>query len=307
VAERRRSGIASVAVWIAAAALVVAALVSLRLPSRAGEAAAPAVEPTPPPGGAQRIVSLAPSVTETVYALGKADRLVGVSTYCDYPPEATRLPRVGSYLTPNIEAIVALRPDVVIGVPTPGNQPGVDQLRTLGVPVVIVGETTLADAWTAMATIGAWVGDAPGGAALVSRVRGEVETTRAAAASEPRRRVLLVVGHDPLVTVGSGLYLDELIEIAGGENIARSAGGRWPRLSLETAVALAPDVIIDGAMGSEAPTALAGYWQPYRSIPAVRDGRVRAQSSSALLRPGPRLGIAARELHELIHGSGAPT
>jgi iron complex transport system substrate-binding protein len=265
-----------------------------------------AASPEPPPGGVARIVSLAPSVTETVFALDRGDRLVGISTFCDYPPDKVRdIPRAGSYLTPNVERIVALTPDVVIGVPTPGNQPAVEQLRELGLTVVIVGEHTLDDTWQAIRTIGRWAGNEAGAEALVARIQGEIAAVRADAARLPRRKLLFVVGHDPLVAAGTGLFLSELIDAAGGINVAAQAAGAWPRLSLEAVVAAAPEVIIDSAMGSEANAALAVYWQPYASVPAVRDGRVLAQRSDALLRPGPRIGVAARQLFELIHASPA--
>ncbi|HYC22022.1 MAG TPA: helical backbone metal receptor [Candidatus Bathyarchaeia archaeon] len=261
---------------------------------------------TPPSGGARRVVSLVPSVTETVFALGEGARLVGVSTFCDWPPEARSLPRIGSYLEPAIEPIIALRPDVVIGVPTPGNQAAIARLRALGLTVVIVGETTLDDAWASMRTIGDWVDRRPQADALVARVQDELAQVRRRAAAAPPLRVLFVVGHDPLVAAGSGLFIDELITIAGGMNVAAKSGGKWPRLSLEAVVEAAPEVIIDGAMGSEeSSAAVESYWQPYRSLPAVRAGRVIARRSDEILRPGPRLGAAARELEEMIHRQGS--
>jgi ABC-type Fe3+-hydroxamate transport system substrate-binding protein len=102
----------------------------------------------------QRIVSLAPSVTETVFALGMGDKLVGVSVYCDYPPQAQRIDRVGNFLTPNIEAIVAKHPDVVIAVPSPGNQNPVEALRRLGLTVVVVEPNTIAEIEDSLVTIG---------------------------------------------------------------------------------------------------------------------------------------------------------
>jgi iron complex transport system substrate-binding protein len=254
-----------------------------------------------------RIVSLAPSVTETIFALDRGDRLVGVSTFCDYPPEKVRdLPRAGSYLTPNVERIVSLRPDAVIGVPTPGNQAAVEQLRSLGMKVVIVGEHTIDDTWGAIRTIGDWAGNASGAQALIDRLQGEIAAVRDEASRVPKQKVLFVVGHDPLVAAGAGLFIDELITIAGGTNVGATAGGQWPRLSLETVVAAAPDVIIDGAMGSEASQGLGIYWKSYASVPAVRAGRLWPQRSDALLRPGPRLGRAARELFEMIHAGRNP-
>lgn len=254
----------------------------------------------PPPGGARRIVSLVPSVTETIFALGEGHRLVGVSSSCDRPEEARALPRAGSYLSPNIETIASLAPDAVIGVPTPGNRPAVEALERLGMNVVMVGETTLDDARQAIRTIGRWVDRDEAAAALVDRIERELAEVRERTRRHGRRRVLFVVGHDPLVAAGRGLFIDELIDIAGGENVAAALPQRWPRLSVEAVVASAPEVIVDSAMGSEAGAALSAYWEPYRSMPAVRDGRVRAQASDALLRPGPRLGEAARQLEALI-------
>lgn len=263
-------------------------------------------EPIPPPGGVARIVSLAPSITETIFALGAEDRLVAVSTYCDHPPAAAELPRAGTYLQPSVEAILGFEPDVVLAVPTPGNRAPVEQLRRLGVRVAVVGEDTFEDSWEAMETIGRWVGRPDEADALAERVRAEIDAVREAAKDRPRRRVLFVVGHDPLVAAGEGLFVDQLIEVVGGRNVGAVGRGSWPRLSLESVVAAAPDVIVDGAMGTEAGAggeeALRGWWQPYRSVPAVRDGNIRAQRSNALLRPGPRLGVAARELFELVHG-----
>ena len=273
--------------------------------AHAGTGADGSAERAAPVGGVARVVSLAPSITETIFALDGEDRLVAVSSFCDYPEEAKKLPRAGDYLHPAVETIVSLRPDVVIGVPTPGNQPAIETLRGLGLNVVVVGEDTIADAWQAMRTIGAWVGKAEAAESLVREVSARIDRVKARAAELPRRRVLFVVGHDPLVVAGSGLFIDELIGVAGGENVGVVAGLPWPRLSLEAVVAAAPDVIIDGAMGSEAGSSLLEYWKPYSSVPAVRDGRVRPHRSASLLRPGPRLGHAAEEIFALIHDDGA--
>lgn len=243
-------------------------------------------------------------MTEILFAIGAGSRVVAVSTYCDRPPRATRLPRVGDFLRPSVESILALEPDVVIGVPTPGNQPAVEQLERLGVRVVTVSDRTLADLWHAIRTIGRWAGREAAARTLVEELSRELDAVRDRAAGLPRRRVLLVVGHDPLVAVGSGGYLDELMTIAGGDNVAR-AGGRWPRLSLEAVIAADPEVILDAAMGSESGGDAGAFWRRLSGLPAVRDGRVRAVRSSALLRPGPRVGEAARELLRWIHGPAA--
>ena len=285
---------------VAALALATAAFPFV---ARAGEGspapASPRADARP-----RRIVSLAPSVTEILFAIGAGDRVVAVSTTCDRPAEVARLPRVGTWVAPSEEAILALSPDLVIAVPSPGNRDAVLRLRELGLRVEVVGDATLSDAWEAMRRIGEWTGQEAQANALVERLRRELDLVRASVAGRPPRRVLFVVGHDPLIVAGSGLFVDEIVRVAGGDNVAASTGQPWPRLSIESVIALSPEVIVDGSMGSEASEALPSWWSRWESIAAVREHRVRAPSSDALLRPGPRLGEAAREMRDLLRDAG---
>lgn len=266
--------------------------------------AAPEAAAAPGAVGARRIVSLAPSVTEILFAVGAGDRVVAVSSSCDRPPEAARLPRVGTWVAPSVESILALSPDLVVAVPSPGNRDAVLRLRELGLRVEVVGEATLADAWDAMLRIGAWTGREAAARALVDRLQRELDEVRASVAGRRPRRTLFVVGHEPLVVAGPGLFVDEILRIAGGENVAASTGRPWPRLSLESVVGMSPEVIVDAAMGSEASEAPASWWSKWESVAAVHDRRVRAPSSDAMLRPGPRLGEAAREMRGLLWDAG---
>jgi iron complex transport system substrate-binding protein len=255
-------------------------------------------------GEVQRIISLAPSVTETLFALGAGDRLVGVSVYCDYPPEVKKIERVGTFLTPNVEAIVAKRPDVIIAVPSPGNQAPVESLRRLGFKVVIVEPNTIAEIRESLLIIGREVGREAAARALVSRIDARLASIQARVAGAPVRRVLMVVGHTPLIAVGTGTFQDELIRMARGSNIAAAAGRAWPRLSVEFAVAAGPEVIIDTTMGNEeaagAGPALA-FWSAFPTIPAVRDARVYGYKAYQLLHPGPRLPEAFEAMARFIH------
>jgi len=261
---------------------------------------AAAEEPRP---GVQRIVSLAPSATETVFALGMGDKLVGVSVYCDYPPEAQRIDRVGTFLTPNIEAIIAKHPDVVIAVPSPGNQNPVETLRHLGIEVVVVEPNTIAEIEDSLVTIGRAIGRETEGRALVARIEARMAAIRARVAGAPRRTVLMVVGQTPLIAVGTGLFQAELIDMAGGINLGAAAGGRWPHLSLEFVITAGPDVIIDTTMGNEeragAAAALA-FWGTFPTLPAVRDQRVYGYKAYQLLRPGPRLPEALESIARFV-------
>ena len=243
-------------------------------------------------------------MTETVFALGLGDRLVGVSAYCDYPAAAQRIDRVGTFLTPNVEAIVAKRPDVIIAVPSPGNQSGVEALRRLGARVVLTDPNTLQEIKDSIVTIGRELDHEAEALALVARIDARMAAVRARVADAPERSVLMVVGQTPLIAVGTGTFQDELIRQARGINLAAHAGGSWPHLSLEFAVAAAPEVIIDTTMGNEERTgaeAAMAFWRAFPTIPAVREQRVYGYKAYAVLRPGPRIDEAFEAIAHFIH------
>jgi iron complex transport system substrate-binding protein len=158
-----------------------------------------------------RIVSLAPSVTETLFALGAGPRVVAVSDYCDYPPEVVALPRIGSFLTPSVEAVLAARPDLVIATPSPGNYDAVAQLRRLGVRVEAIEATRLAEVATMTRRIAELAGVPEAGERLVAEMERGMNAVRARLASAPRRRVLMIIGQEPLIAVGRGSFLGELL------------------------------------------------------------------------------------------------
>jgi iron complex transport system substrate-binding protein len=251
----------------------------------------------------KRIVSLAPSVTETLFAIGAGEQLVGICTFCDFPREVERIDRIGAYITPNVEAIVAKRPDVVIGVP-PNNPEAIMALQRLGLRVIVVRVETIAEIEAAIRTVAQEAGREAAGERLLADMQQRMADVRQRLAGAPQRRVLMVVGQTPLIAVGSGIFLDELIRQAQGINIAASARQPWPHLSLEVVVASQPEVIIDGSMGSEEKQdsdQRLGIWRNFPTLPAVRDGRLYGRLSYAILRPGPRLPEAFEEIARLIH------
>ncbi len=261
-------------------------------------AAERATEPAPatPPA---RIVSLAPSVTETLFALGAGPRVVAVSSYWDYPPQVAQLPKVGSFLTPSVEAIVAARPDVVIGVPSPGNQEAVAALHRLGIRVEISDAEHLAELPAVTRAIAAAAGVPEAGERLVAEIADGMDTVRRRVAGLPPRRVLMAIGQDPLVAVGDSSFLGELLAEAGGANVAPS--GAWPHVNVEYVVARDPEVIIDSSMGTEERSEAGAFWRRLPSLTAVREDRVYAFRDYRVLRPGPRLPAAFASLARLIH------
>jgi iron complex transport system substrate-binding protein len=258
-------------------------------------------DPAPPPAARvpARVVVLAPSATETVFALGAGDRVVGVCGQCDYPPAAAAVPKVGGYLAPSVESVLGVRPDVVIAVPSPGNREAVRAIERAGVRVVVVQDRQLGDLWDSIRTIADALGIPEAGTRLAGDVRAELDAVRARVAGRPRARVLLVVGHSPLIVAGGGTLQAELIDVAGGDNVAADVGTAWPQVSPELVVARAPDVILDAAMGTEAGGR--DLFAALTTVPAVANGRIVRIQADTLFRAGPRVATGATLLAAAIH------
>ncbi|MBI4527314.1 MAG: cobalamin-binding protein [Deltaproteobacteria bacterium] len=248
----------------------------------------------------RRIVSLAPSVTETLFALGLGDRLVGVTAYCDYPPQAQKLPKIGDFVSPNIEAILAKKPDLVIGVAGATDLGKAKEMERLGLKVFLVSVTNLSDILISIRSIARRLGNQEAGEKLVMRIGAQVQEVKKRIERAPRRPALFVVGIRPLVAAGRKNFIDELITLAGGKNIVGNVSQPWLNLPEEYVVAKAPQVIIEAGMGSEREDSTK-RWADLKSVPAVREGRIYSYPSDKILRPGPRFGEALAELARLIH------
>ena len=276
--------------------LALALLASTAAASRGAGAAAGGTEwlGPPPRPGPRRVVSLAPSLTDIVIALGKAEVLVGVSRY-DAQPEVARLPRVGGFLDPSPEAVVALRPDLVLWLTDGGALPSVRKIADLDVPVLALPIIGVEDVAAAARQIGRALGDAGAGERLARGLEDGIARVRARAAGLARPRVLFVVGREPLVVAGPGSYPDQLLRIAGAENVVKGAQA-WPVYPLEKAVGDDPDFVIDAAAlehgGGEARLSF---------IPAARRGRLVRLDDDEALRPGPRMLRVLDRLFATVH------
>ena len=273
-------------VWAAGAAFLLAASTSAAAPPARGVAEAP-----------RRIVSLAPSVTEALFALGVGERVVGVTRYADWPRSVRTLPKVGGFVDVSFEAVLALRPDLVAAVEAQAALGVVEALRRAGVRVVLVPGERLHDALAALQQLGEIVGKARVASALVDRLRAGLDAVRKAVAGRRRPRVLVVLGHRPLVVAGPHTLPADLLDVAGGDNVAAGARARWATWSMEEVVASHPEVIVDAAMGDEGPPP----WQGWTDLPAVRSGRVVRPAPWMLSRAGPRVVDGARWLARQLH------
>jgi iron complex transport system substrate-binding protein len=289
------------------ALVAVAALVATALGAAAHAAAVAGAtdmlgRPVSLPERPVRVVSLAPSITETVYAVGAGDRLVGVTDHCDYPPEAARLVRVGGIATPSFEAILALRPDVVLATSESNRAEDVRRLAALGLTVYVIRPVDFGSVLESIERLGAVLGRPREAAAVADGMRREAAAVARAVAGAPRPRVLYVVWTDPLIAPGRGTLLTELIGRAGGDSITAAEPLAYPRLSLETVVERRPEVVLVGRRraGGQAPQALEPLGRALRDVP------IRAVDEDLLHRPGPRMVQALRELARAIHPERVP-
>jgi len=253
-------------------------------------------------GPPQRIVSVAPSVTEILFALGLGEKIVGVSTYCNYPPEALTKEKVGGYITPSMEKIIALRPDLVIQTADGDLKTFVSRLAGLGIPVYITNPRSIPDILNAILKIGEVTFSLPAAQDLVAAMRGKIRAVQDKVKGLPRPRVLHTLSVDPLVSSGKGTFVNDLISMSGGENVAENAKGKHPLLSMEEVVARDPQVIVLSTMFVNEPMAAQKkWWSRHREISAVRMGRIYVIQADLILRPSPRIVDGLAEMVQAIH------
>jgi iron complex transport system substrate-binding protein len=252
----------------------------------------------------QRIVALAPNLSETLFALGLGDRVAGVGDYSIWPPEAARKPRLGGLFDANLERIVSLKPDLAVLLPSEKDL--ATKLQPLGVEVLTVPNETLADVERSFTTIGERCGVPGAGARLAAEWRAGL----APLPIPQRLKVVLSVGRQEgrladVLVAGPGTFYQELLDRLGAENVFADAPVRYPKVSLEELVARAPDVILEMRAEEVAPDAarqLVRDWDQLGNIPAVRNGRVRILSGDWTAIPGPRLPKLYAELRKALAG-----
>lgn len=257
--------------------------------------------PATPP---RRVVVLAPSITDAVVAMGLTDRIVGVTAHDD-APEVAALPRIGGWIDPSPEAILALSPDLVLWVTDGGAVQPVRRLAELSLasrrpfPIAALQVDGLADVLALPRVVGEALGEPARGERLSRELAAGVEAIRARAAKATPRRVLFVVGHQPVVVAGPRSFPDQLLKLCGDANVVE--GDRaWPVYPIELAVAANPDVVIDAA-----PREPAEGIQRLAAVPAVRRGAVIRMRNDDLIRPGPRMIRGLAELFALLHPEAA--
>ncbi len=263
-----------------------------------------------PPDAPRRIVSLAPSVTEFLFALGAGDRVAGVTRYCDDPPAARKLPKVGGYLDPNYEAIVSLRPDLVILLAT--HQETRSKLASLGIRTLAVDHDTVTGILDSAAAIANAAGVGSAGEAMTAGLAARIERVKRMAKGRSRPRVMVVVGRNLAATgiedvyiSGRDGYYDQLLALAGGENAYRDRTLAFPAVSAEGIIRLDPDFILEMIADlAERPGEMErarSRWDELSAVRAVREGRVRIFGEGYAVVPGPRFVLLLEEIARVLH------
>lgn len=261
----------------------------------------------------ERIVSTSPSITEVLFALGLGPRVVGVSNYCEYPPQVKDLPRVGTFLRPDAESIARLKPDLVIVHKLPNEL--TNRLTALHIRYAEVDRGGLTDAYAEIKEIGKATGAEPQADELIAAMRARLDQIHAQTIGTKKVNVIFVIGRDPgtlsnIIVVGRDNFLNELIEVAGGTNvIAAESSEPYPHISLETILRSQPDVLIDmGDMGSgpeereRKAKENRALWDTLPNLSAAKEGRVHCLTSTAFVVPGPRAVEAAEILFAILQG-----
>ncbi|HKY20581.1 MAG TPA: helical backbone metal receptor [Vicinamibacterales bacterium] len=253
----------------------------------------------------QRIISIIPSVTEMLFAIGAGPRVVGVGNFDRYPPEALTRTKVGGLIDPDVERIISLKPDLVMVYGTQSEFRA--QLDRAGIPMFLYQHAGLPDITQTIREIGARVGNTKESSALADRIEADIEDVRKRVAGRPRPRTLLVFGRDAetlrgIYASGAVGFLNDMLEAAGGTNVFADVKRQSIQTTSELAIARAPDVIIEiGADTASAKSRNLRAWETVASVPAVRNKRIYLLTGDGMVNPGPRISQSVRRVAEVLH------
>ena len=249
-----------------------------------------------------RIVSLNPTTTEILFALGAGSRVVGRTRWDMWPDSARLVTEVGDGIRPNVEAVLAQRPDLVILYASNDNRAAAERLRAAGIATWAVKVDSIAEFARTLDDLGRILGDTARARLTRDTVLAALDSVRRATAGRTARSVVWHVWDEPLIVIGGGSYMNELVAIAGGRNVYGDSPDPSPQVSMEDILRRNPEVVLAGPVGARTVAADAGW----RSLPGVREGRVLVVDTTIVGRPSVRLGEAARSLARLLHPPGAP-
>ena len=254
------------------------------------------------PHSAKRIVSMAPSITEILFALGLNEEIVGVTDFCDYPEAALAKPRIGGFVNPSIEMIVSLKPDLIIATRDGNRKETIQRLNDLGFSVYVINPKGFDGVMKTIQNIGEIVGKQDESRRMIGDMMTRKENVVRLTRSLPRPKVFFQVGNAPIITVGKGTLADDLIRLAGGKSISENETLSYPLYSIETILSKAPEIIIMSSMESyKDDSNLIKKWRNWKSIPAVKMNAIYVVDSNLVDRPTPRIVEGLEAIVRIIH------
>jgi len=250
----------------------------------------------------QRIVSLAPGITETLYALGLDNKIVGVTSFCNWPPSALKKQRIGGFINPSIEQIVSLKPDLVIAT-ADGNRPDtVRQLERIGMTVYVTNPSDTNGILGSISHLGEITARKNAATKLVRHLQKRLSNIEDQIRHKRKPRVFFQIGLEPLITIGGKTLINEVIQRAGGINIASNDTARYPRYSPEGIMAGLPDIILFAPMANDKEfTAVRNFWMKFEGIPAVKNNRIYPIDTDLISRASVRIVDAIETMALIFH------
>ena len=254
------------------------------------------------PAAPQRVVALAPSLTEMIFSLQAEGKLVGVTSYSNFPEAAKKLPRVGSYVQLDLEKIIDLQPDLCIAIKDGNPLRTIDAVKALGIPVFAIDPRNIEQITEAFLLLGDLLGASQKAKELVAEMEHRLALVKKRVAdSGTRPRVFFQIADAPIISAGKDSYIDKLINLAGGINLAGNMT-EYPRFSWENIMQLQPEIVIISSMtGGQSPEALQASWQRWSEIPAVRNNQLYVVNADLFNRPTVRLIDGLEMLTEILH------
>ena len=254
------------------------------------------------PYPAKRIISLAPSITEILFALGLDEEVAAITNFCDYPEAVLNKPRIGGFVNPDIEKIVSLRPDLTIGIRDGNRMDTVHRLNDSGFPVYLIDPKGFDGVMRTIKNIGDVVGREKESKRMIKEMVNKRENITTLTQSLSKPKVFFQLGDAPMVTVGKGTLADDLIRLAGGRSISENESASYPVYNIETILLKAPEIIIMTSMDSKRTSPhLVKKWESWKSIPAVRMNMIYVIDSNLVDRPTPRIVEGLEALVRIIH------
>jgi iron complex transport system substrate-binding protein len=250
----------------------------------------------------ERIISLAPGITEILYALHLENNIVGVTNFCDWPARARQKPQIGGFINPSVETIVFLKPDLILATADGNRRDTVRQLERIGLTVYVTNPSDIGGILTGILHLGEITSAQKSAQALVGGMKKRLRNIATQTRGKNKPRIFFQIGLDPVITAGGGTLISEAITLAGGINIAGSDSARYPRYSAESIMAGLPDIILFAPMtGDREFAAVKNFWRKFPEIPAVKNNKIYPIETDLISRASPRIIDAIEKMALIFH------